>query len=115
MEMCVISSPNLKQIVMLFNKNTLDMNDDDLLVDLPKWLRKSVSYDVFKRQKDLSVKRVTLNGLKTAAAIQAGDLLYSYLSDGYTCLGNFVGNPKPDMSHYGVHTVHRDKGVGFYI
>lgn len=115
MEMCVISSPDLKQIVMLFNKNTLDMSDDDLLLDLPKWLRKSLSYDVFKQQKNLSVKRVTLNELETVASTQAGDLLYSYLSDGYTCLGNFVGKPKPDMSHYGVHTVKREKGVGFYI
>lgn len=57
MEMCVISSTELKQVVMLFKKNTLDMSDDDLLLELPKWLRKSLSYDVFKQQKDLSVKK----------------------------------------------------------
>lgn len=100
---------------MLFNRNTLTMDDDKLLADLPKWLRKADAYDVFKQALDLSVDRVQLSADNREASKQGGDLLFSYLSKGYLCLGNYIGKPKPDMSHHGVLTVLREKGVGFYI
>ncbi|MCD9496872.1 hypothetical protein [Photobacterium carnosum] len=115
MEMCVIDSPKLKQIVMLFNKSTLTMSDDEVILNLTFWVRKSESYDVFKQDKNLRIKRIFLNKSKAVAAKQAGELLYNYLSDGYTCLGNFIGQPKPNISQFGVLNIKRIKGIGFYI
>jgi hypothetical protein len=115
MEMCTICSPELKQIVMLFNLETIGMSDDKLLLNLPKFVRKSEHYDNFKLATDLSVSRVALSIDDKIAAKEAGDLLYSFLANGYTCLGNYIGRPNPDMSHHGILTVLRRKGMGFYI
>lgn len=115
MQMTIIHSPSLMHMAMMFNIRTNDMTDEDILDNFPNWVRKAESYDELKSQRDLCVNRIELSDDELQAKREGGDFLYSYLSQGYTCLGKFKGKPTPDMSHLGVSTVRRITKVGFYI
>ncbi|MEZ8985709.1 hypothetical protein OAI_21595 [Vibrio cyclitrophicus FF160] len=115
MEMTIICSEKIKQIVMMFNLETLSMTDQQILEEFPNFVRTSDAYDNFKMQNDLTVNRTKLPVNESDAKRIGGDFLYSYLVRGYVCLGNFIGKPTPDMSHQGILTVQRIRRVGFRI
>ena len=114
MQMTIIFSVDRRYLAMMFNKKTYSLTDKEIIANFPEWYRKSDSYDDLKTQEDLTVDRIDLPQSEEAARL-AGDHLYKYLSQGYICLGNYTGKPKPNMSHLGVLTVRRMSGVGFFI
>jgi hypothetical protein len=114
MQMTIIFSASSQRFAMMFNEKTDSLDDLEILSKFPEWVRESDAYTNLKQQLDLSVDRIELPETKNASHL-AGDHLYKYLSKGYLCLGNYVGNPKPNMSHLGILSVKRVPKVGFFI
>ncbi len=114
MQMTIIFSENLQYMAMMFNQETDSLTNQEILIKFPEWSRLSEAYGDLQAQSDLAVDRIDLPDNVEAPKL-AGEHLYKYLSKGYVCLGNYTGNPKPDMSHLGVLTVQRLPSVGFFI
>ncbi|GEM_PF-5764844 len=114
MEMLIVSSERQKRLIMLFSNTTSKMPDKALLKDLDSHKINSSAYASFKVASDLRVERISLPlADNKTAALDGGDFLYRYLSKGYICLGDFTGQPKPDLSPWGVRSVRKQPKIGF--
>lgn len=114
MEMLIVSSERQKRLIMIFSRTTAKMSDKALLNDLDSHKINSSAYPAFKTATDLRVARIRLPlGDDKTGALDGGDFLYRYLAKGYICLGDFVGQPKPDLSPWGVRSVRKQPKVGF--
>lgn len=114
MEMFIVSSERQKRLIMIFSRTTAKMSDKALLNDLDSHKINSSAYPAFKTATDLLVARIRLpQGDDKTGALDGGDFLYRYLAKGYICLGDFVGQPKPDLSPWGVRSVRKQPKVGF--
>lgn len=114
MEMLIVSSEQQKRLVMLFSRTTANMSDKALLKDLNSYQINSSVYPAFKVAQDLRVERIRLPvGDDKNGSLDGGDFLYRYLAKGYICLGDFVGQPKPDLSPWGVRSVRKQPRIGF--
>lgn len=112
--MLIISSEQQKRIVMLFSRTTAKMPDKALLKTLDSYQVNSSVFPQFKMAQDLRVERIRIPvGDDRTGSLEGGDFLYRYLSKGYICLGDFVGQPKPDLTPYGVKSVRKQPKVGF--
>jgi hypothetical protein len=114
MEMLIVSSEQQKRLIMLFSRKTAKLSDKALLQDLNSYQVNSSVYPAFKTASDLRVERIRLPvGDDKNASLNGGDFLYRYLAKGYICLGDFVGQPKPDLSPWGVRSVRKQPKIGF--
>ncbi|WP_261817193.1 hypothetical protein [Vibrio gallicus] len=114
MEMLIVSSEQQKRLIMIFSRTTAKMSDKALLQDLNSHPIKSSVYPAFKTARDLRVERIKLPvGDDKTASLNGGDFLYRYLAKGYICLGDFTGQPKPDLSPWGVRSVRKLPKIGF--
>ncbi|EPB3091731.1 hypothetical protein ACRFDB_004493, partial [Vibrio vulnificus] len=114
MEMIIVSSEQQKRLIMIFSRTTSQMSDKALLNDLSSYSVNSSVYPAFKATSDLRVDRIKLPfGDDRRGSLEGGDFLYRYLSRGYICLGDFTGQPKPDLSQWGVRSVRKLPKVGF--
>ncbi|MFS2265211.1 hypothetical protein P5V88_22400, partial [Vibrio vulnificus] len=114
MEMIIVSSEQQKRLIMIFSRTTSQMSDKALLNDLSSYSVNSSVYSAFKAASDLRVDRIKLPlGDDRRGSLEGGDFLYRYLSRGYICLGDFTGQPKPDLSQWGVRSVRKLPKVGF--
>ncbi|EGR0102352.1 hypothetical protein FR278_21445 [Vibrio vulnificus] len=99
---------------MIFTCTASQMSDKALLSDLSSYSVNSSVYPAFKAASDLRVDRIKLPfGDDRRGSLEGGDFLYRYLSRGYICLGDFTGQPKPDLSQWGVRSVRKLPKVGF--
>ncbi|GEM77820.1 hypothetical protein [Vibrio superstes] len=114
MEMLIVSSEQQKHLIMLFIRKKASMSDKALLKNLDAYDVKSSAYSAFKMAPDLRVERIHLPfSDEKSAKLQGGDFLYRYLSKGYICLGNYTGQPKPDLTPWGVRSVRMLPKIGF--
>ncbi|GAD79056.1 hypothetical protein [Vibrio ezurae] len=114
MEMLIVSSEQQKRLIMLFIRKKASMSDKALLNNLDAHQINSSVYPAFKQAFDLRVERISLPAYdEKVAKHQGGDFLYRYLSKGYICLGNYTGEPKPDLTPWGVRSVRMLPKVGF--
>ncbi|MBA5763211.1 hypothetical protein H2O73_12685 [Vibrio sp. 404] len=114
MEMLIVSSERQKRLIMLFSRTTAKMSDKALLKDLDSYQINSSVYPAFKTAPDLRVERIRLPyGDDRNGSLDGGDFLYRYLAKGYVCLGDFVGQPKPDLTPWGVRSVRKQPKIGF--
>jgi len=114
MEMLIVSSEQQKRLIMLFSRTTAKMSDKALLKDLDSYQVNSSVYPAFKTAPDLRVERIRLPfGDDRNGSLDGGDFLYRYLAKGYVCLGDFVGQPKPDLTPWGVRSVRKQPKIGF--
>lgn len=114
MEMIIVSSEQQRRIIMLFSSALAKSTDKNLLQNLDSYPVNSSVYPVFKAANDLRVERIRIPvGDDRTGSLDGGDFLYRYLSKGYICLGDFVGQPKPDLSPYGVRSVRKQPKIGF--
>ncbi|AXX59592.1 hypothetical protein NB574_11525 [Vibrio vulnificus] len=114
MEMIIVSSEQQKRLIMIFSRTTSQISDKALLNDLSSYSVNSSVYPAFKAASDLRVDRIKLPfGDDRRGSLEGGDFLYRYLSRGYICLGDFTGQPKPDLSQWGVRSVRKLPKVGF--
>lgn len=114
MEMLIVSSERQQRLIMLFSRTTVNTPDKVLIKDLDAYAVNSSVYPEFKRATDLRVERIRLSvGDDRKASVDGGDFLYRYLARGYICLGDFAGQPKPDLSGWGVRSVRKLPKIGF--
>lgn len=114
MEMIIVSSEQQKRLIMIFSRTTAKMPDKALLNDLGSYQVNSTAYPAFKAASDLRVERIKLPfGDDRTGSLDGGNFLYRYLSRGYICLGDHVGQPKPDLAQWGVRSVRKLPKVGF--
>ena len=114
MEMLIVSSEQQMRLIMLFSRTTAKMSDKALIKDLDAYKVNSSVYPAFKNAQDLRVERIKLPfGDDKTASLEGGDFLYRYLAKGYICLGDYSGQPKPDLSAWGVRSVRKQPRVGF--
>ncbi|MCG6305395.1 hypothetical protein K6U21_14575, partial [Vibrio vulnificus] len=114
MEMIIVSSEQQKRLIMIFTRTASQMSDKALLSHLSSYSVNSSVYPAFKAALDLRVERIKLPfGDDRRGSLEGGDFLYRYLSRGYICLGDFTGQPKPDLSQWGVRSVRKLPKVGF--
>ncbi len=114
MEMIIVSSEQQKRLIMLFSRTISKMPDKALLNDLGTYQVNSTVYPAFKAASDLRVERIKLPfGDDKRSSLEGGDFLYRYLSRGYICLGDFKGQPKPDLTQWGVRSVRKLPKIGF--
>ncbi|MCW8345458.1 hypothetical protein MD535_05355 [Vibrio sp. ZSDZ65] len=114
MEMLIVSSEQQKRLIMIFSRTTAKMSDKALLNDLDAHNINSSVYPAFKTARDLRVERIQfITGNDKANSLDGGDFLYRYLSKGYICLGNYTGQPKPDLTPWGVRSVRMQPKIGF--
>jgi hypothetical protein len=114
MEMLIVSSEQKKHCIMLFIRKKAKMSDKVLLKNLDTYQVNSNAYPAFKLASDLRVERISIPfGDDRTGSLEGGDFLYRYLSQGYICLGNYTGQPKPDLTPWGVRSVRMLPGVGF--
>ncbi|GAB7220360.1 hypothetical protein [Vibrio comitans] len=114
MEMLIVSSDQQKRLIMLFIRKKVSMSDKALLKNLDAYSVNSSVYPAFKLASDLRVERISLPFAdEKTGKLLGGDFLYRYLSKGYICLGNYTGQPKPDLTPYGVRSVRMLPKVGF--
>ncbi|EEX92123.1 hypothetical protein VIOR3934_13697 [Vibrio orientalis CIP 102891 = ATCC 33934] len=114
MEMIIVASEQQKRLIMIFSRTTAKQPDKALIKDLDSYKINSSVYPAFKAASDLRVERIRLPfGDDKNSALDGGDFLYRYLAKGYICLGDFVGQPKPDLSPWGVRSVRKQPKIGF--
>ncbi|KII75383.1 hypothetical protein [Vibrio renipiscarius] len=114
MEMLIVSSEQQMRLVMIFSQTSAKKSDKAVIQDLASHSVNSTVYPAFKVASDLRVDRIRLPlGDDKSASLNGGDFLYRYLAKGYMCLGDFVGQPKPDLSPWGVRSVRKQPKVGF--
>ncbi|ACH67035.1 conserved hypothetical protein [Aliivibrio fischeri MJ11] len=114
MEMIIVSSERQKRMIMIFSRIKAKMSDKALLNSLDSRQVNSTAYPAFKKAPDLRIERIYLPfGDDKTGSLDGGDFLYRYLSKGYICLGDFEGQPKPDLTPWGVRSVRRQPKIGF--
>ncbi|HCZ9282783.1 TPA: hypothetical protein O4H39_004325 [Vibrio alginolyticus] len=114
MEMVIVSSEQQKRLIMIFSRTIAQVSDKALIKDLDSHPVNSSVYPAFKTASDLRVERIRLPfGDDRNGSLEGGDFLYRYLAKGYICLGDFVGQPKPDLSPWGVRSVRKQPKIGF--
>lgn len=114
MEMIIVSSERQKRLIMIFARMKAKMSDKALLKNLDAYDINSTAYAAFKKAPDLHVERIHLPfGDDRTGSLDGGDFLFRYLSKGYICLGDFEGQPKPDLGPWGVRSVRRQPKIGF--
>ncbi len=114
MEMIIVSSERQKRMIMIFGRMRAKVSDKVLLNNLDSHQVNSTAYPAFKKATDLRVERIQLPFAdEKTGSLDAGDFLYRYLSKGYICLGDFEGQPKPNLTPWGVRSVRRLPKIGF--
>ncbi|MDR9830476.1 hypothetical protein RCJ22_33365 [Vibrio sp. FNV 38] len=114
MEMLIISSEQQKRLIMIFSQTAAKMSDKAFLNTLDSHQVNSSVYPAFKAATDLRVERIQLpRGDDRTASLEGGDFLYRYLAKGYICLGDYAGQPKPDLAGWGVRKVRKQPKIGF--
>jgi hypothetical protein len=114
MEMLIVSSEQQKRMIMIFSETTAKQSDKAIINDLNAYSVKSTAYPSFKTARDLRVERISFpKGDTKTGSLEGGDFLYRFLAKGYICLGDFTGQPKPDLSPWGVRSVRKLAKIGF--